>query len=255
MYTAKELYTYLNTAIPQKLSCSWDNDGAMCMSDPDRKIKRVLLTLDVTQDAVDHAIREGVDAIISHHPLIFAPIRSINGCDVKSRVITKLMRNGVSAFSFHTRLDALDGGVNDTLCKLLSLVEVEPFMEGEIPLGRIGTHEPITAAELAKKVKDLLSADCVTVTCPEKTVSKIVVVGGGGKGFIDPAIDAFADCLITGEASYNALLDAADSNLSVICAGHFFTENPVLRSLESIITRFDSTIEISFYNSNLIHHI
>jgi len=255
MYTAKELYAYLNSCIPSSLSCHWDNDGAMCMSDPDRKIKHVLLTLDITQKCVDYAIEQGCDAIISHHPLIFSPIRSINGCDVKSRIITKLMRGGISAFSFHTRLDAVNGGVNDTLCKLLLISDVEPFMEDNIPLGRMGTIPPVSAKELAASIKTILSADDVTVTCPDKNVSKVIVVGGGGKDSIDAAIDAFADCLITGEVSYNALLDAADSDLAVICAGHFHSENPVIGVLGELIQQFDSNISVSYYNSNLIHHI
>ena len=255
MYNAKEFYSYLNSIIPQTLSCKWDNDGAMCMSDPEREIHRVLLTLDITQDAVDYAVMNQFDAIVSHHPLIFSPMRSINGCDVKSRVITKLMRGGISAFSFHTRLDAVEGGVNDTLCRLLSVKDCEPFIEEGIPLGRIGTVDAISARELACAVKAALSADSVSVTCPDKVVKKVVVVGGGGKDSIDAAIDLFADCLITGEVSYNAMLDAADSGLAIICAGHFYTENPVLRALADWVKDFDPEIEIAYYNSNLIHHI
>ena len=255
MLTAKEFYQQLNILIPTTLSCKWDNDGAMCLSDPERPIKRVLLTLDITVGAVDYAIEHGVDAIISHHPLIFTPIRSINGCDVKSRVITKLMRNGISAFSFHTRLDAVEGGVNDVLAERLSLQNVSAFSEDGIPLARIGTLEPMTVRALAERVKDILGADAVSVTCPEKTVRRIVIVGGGGKDFIDPAIDAFADCLITGEVSYNAAIDAADSGLAVITAGHFFTENPVLNALESLVSNLDRTISITHYNSNLIYYI
>jgi dinuclear metal center YbgI/SA1388 family protein len=255
MYTAKQLYHNLSSKIPTTLSCKWDNDGAMCLSDPDREIKRVLVTLDITAGAVDFAIENNIDAIVSHHPLIFTPIRSINGCDVKSRVITKLMRNGISALSFHTRLDAVEGGVNDVLASLLSLQNCEAFVEDGIPLARIGTLAPIKAIDLAQKVKKILGADSVGITCPDKTVEKIVIVGGGGKDFIDPAIDAFADCLITGEVSYNAALDAADSGLAIITAGHFFTENPVLSALETMIKGFYPTIEVLSYNSNLIQHI
>ena len=113
----------------------------------------------------------------------------------------------------------------------------------------------VTAREFAERVKNILSADGVSVTCPNKQVSKVVVVGGSGKDFIDAAIDTFADCIVTGEVSYNALLDAADSNLSIICAGHFYTENPVLESLAKTVSHFDSNISIAYYNSNLIYHI
>lgn len=255
MATAKELYAYLNLSIPQTLSCKWDNDGAMCMSDPDREIQKVLVTLDVTVDAVEYAVKEGFDAIISHHPLIFSPMRSINGCDVKSRIITKLMRNGVSAFSFHTRLDAVDGGVNDCLCSVLGFENAEAFTVEGLPLGRVVDIEPITAKELAAAVKSKLAADDVSFTCGEKVVKKLVVVGGAGKDMIDLALDSFADALLTGEVSYNAAIDASDSGLALIMAGHFFTENPVLSFLSSIIGSFDPSIITETYHSNLINHI
>ena len=255
MATAKELYSFLDSIFPKSLSCAWDNDGAMCMSDPEREVKRVLVALDITMGAVDYAIDNGFDVIVSHHPLIFTPMRSINGCDVKSRVITKLMRNGISAFSFHTRLDAANGGVNDMLCEVLGIQNAEPFVLGGESLARVGTIEPISGKELALLVKEKLSCDGVSYTCPDKMVSKVVLVGGAGKDFIDAALDSFADALITGEVSYNAAIDAADSGLCLICAGHFFTENPVLASLEKQIIAFDPEIKVESYNSNLLKQI
>ena len=255
MATAKELYSFLDKAFPISFSCPWDNDGAMCMSDPEREVKRVLVALDVTMGAVDYAVAEGFDVIVSHHPLIFTPMRSINGCDVKSRVITKLMRSGISAFSFHTRLDAVEGGVNDTLCEVLGVQNVEPFVVGHESLARVGTVSPISGKELAMLVKEKLGADGVSYTCGKKTINKVVVVGGAGKDFIDAVLDSFADALITGEVSYNAAIDAADSGLCVISAGHFFTENPVLAVLEEQITSFDPEIKVESYNSNLLKQI
>lgn len=255
MAKAKELYSFLDQAFPKSHSCHWDNDGAMCMSDPEREVKRVLVALDITLGAVDYAVSEGFDVIVSHHPLIFTPMRSINGCDVKSRVITKLMRNAISAFSFHTRLDAVNGGVNDKLCEVLGVQNTEPFTVGNESLARVGTISPISGRELAQLVKEKLSADGVSYTCGDKVVSKVVVVGGAGKDFIDAALDSFSDALITGEVSYNAAIDAADSGLCVISAGHFFTENPVLSVLEEQIKSFDPMIKVESYNSNLLKQI
>ncbi len=253
--TAKTLYRYLDRAFPASLSCRWDNDGAMCLSDPDREIRRVLVTLDITADAVDYAAKNAIDAIVSHHPLIFTPMRSINGCDAKSRIITKLMRSGISALSFHTRLDAVAGGVNDCLCEKLGIADARPFgPEGE-SLGRIAQIAPTSGRELAAMVKERLEADAVFVTCESKKIEKVVVVGGAGKDLIDAAIDAFADALITGEVSYNAALDAADSGLCLIMAGHFQTENPVLQELERQIRAFDPAIVVERFHSNLIKQI
>ena len=250
--TAKELYRLLNEAYPPSLSCSWDNDGAMCLSDPEREIKRVLVTLDITAGTADYAAEGNFDAIVSHHPLIFSPMRSINGCDIKSRVISRLMRSGISALSFHTRLDAVEGGVNDCLCEKIGIEEVRPFGKDGEMLGRIGRIGPMSGSALAALVKERLGVDSLSLTCPDKLIERVVVVGGAGKDFLDPAIDSFADALITGEIPYNAAIDAADSGLCLIMAGHFFTENPVLEELEKRIRSLDPAIEIECYYSNLI---
>ena len=70
-----ELYQYLDERIPRSLSCEWDNDGLMCCPDADREVKRVLLALDITEDVVDAAIAGRYDVIVSHHPLVFRPVK------------------------------------------------------------------------------------------------------------------------------------------------------------------------------------
>ncbi|MEE1115696.1 MAG: Nif3-like dinuclear metal center hexameric protein, partial [Clostridia bacterium] len=125
--TVKELYKFLDSRIPSALSCEWDNDGLMCCTEPNRAVKKVLVALDITDDVIDRAIEGGYDVIVSHHPLIFHPIKNITaGESVPNRLI-KLVKSGISAMSFHTRLDSLDGGVNDELAKCLGLNNIKPF--------------------------------------------------------------------------------------------------------------------------------
>ena len=254
MPTVNDIVKEIEKIAKPEYAYDWDNCG-LCVGDKATNVSKVLITLDVTLQVVKEAIEQDCQMIISHHPLIFTPMRSINGCDVKSRVITKLMRNAISAFSFHTRLDAVNGGVNDKLCEVLGVQNTEPFTVGNESLARVGTISPISGRELAQLVKEKLSADGVSYTCGDKVVSKVVVVGGAGKDFIDAALDSFSDALITGEVSYNAAIDAADSGLCVISAGHFFTENPVLSVLEEQIKSFDPMIKVESYNSNLLKQI
>ena len=119
--TVNELSRYLNEKIPRELSCSWDNDGLMCCSDGEREVKKALFCMDVTPEAIDHAIDGGFDVIISHHPLIFRGVKTLSGdYGIPARLI-KLIKNDISVMSFHTRFDAVDGGVNDALAELLNL--------------------------------------------------------------------------------------------------------------------------------------
>jgi dinuclear metal center YbgI/SA1388 family protein len=135
--TVKKLYDKLTERIPEELSEEWDNDGIMCSSDLSREVNNVLIALDVTEEIVDYAIGRNFDLIISHHPLIFKPLKGISEDNHVSRKIIKLISNNVSVFSFHTRADKVKGGVNDILAERIGLVDVTPFGEG--CMGRIGT--------------------------------------------------------------------------------------------------------------------
>ena len=136
--TIKELYSTLDKLIPPSLSCEWDNDGYMCAPNGEKEVKRILVTLDVTEEAADLAVNEGYDLIISHHPFVFKGLKSITDENYISKKAIKLIGAGISVFSFHTRLDALRGGVNDTLALLLGISDAVPFGENGETIGRIG---------------------------------------------------------------------------------------------------------------------
>ena len=227
--TVKELYRVLEEKFPPSLSAEWDNDGMMCCPDPDAPVRRVLLALDVTEAAVDYAIRSGADLILSHHPLLFHPLASLSAETAVGRKLTALLRSGVSVLSFHTRADAAEGGVNDTLATLLGLLDVRPFAEG---LGRIG-HLPDTASPegFAAHVATLLGAPAVTLGDAGIPVRRVAVLGGSGKSEVAAAIAAGADTFLSGRLSYETVNEAAELGINLIEAGHFYTEAPFMRRL------------------------
>ena len=109
--TVRGLFAKLNERIPRSLSYEWDNDGLMCCPDGEREVRRVLVALDATADVCDKAILEGYDVILTHHPFIFKGLRAIDDASAISAKAIALIKEGVSVMSFHTRLDALEGGV------------------------------------------------------------------------------------------------------------------------------------------------
>lgn len=249
--TVKELYKILNEKIPASLSCEWDNDGLMCCPDGERAVRRALVALDVTDAVVDAAIEGEYDVIVSHHPFIFKGLKSINDENYIAEKAVKLIKSGISVFSFHTRLDALDGGVNDCLCALLSLENVSMFGEGNI--GRIGDlHAPTSAEALALTVKEVLGADGVLLAKADKECHRVAVLGGEGGDDIGAAIAAGADTYISGRLGYHAMTDAPDMGINLIEAGHFYTENPVCTVLVEIIREADPNVACDTYHSNTI---
>ncbi len=251
--TIAELYKYLDNAIPSSLSCSWDNDGLMCCPDPQKEVKKVLIALDITERAVGYAAENKFDAIISHHPMIFKKIGSIEpsfGCGRKS---IELIKNGITAISFHTRLDALDGGVNDILCQKLELKNCTTFgPEGE-KMGRIGTlEEPLSPEDFCDKIKSALNAPIVLCSSCGKAVRKIALLGGDGKDFVSSAIAEGADTYLSGRIGYNIVAEAPEMGINLIEAGHFYTEAPVCSFIESLVKSASSDIETEIFNSNEI---
>ncbi|HPU18347.1 MAG TPA: Nif3-like dinuclear metal center hexameric protein, partial [Bacillota bacterium] len=113
--TVKELYSYLSGQIPTSLSSEWDNDGLMVCPDSGAIVNNVLLTLDVTSGALKRAAELGCCVVISHHPLLFHPLKSITDAGAVSQRAIYALQNNITVVSFHTRLDAVIGGVNDVL--------------------------------------------------------------------------------------------------------------------------------------------
>ncbi len=247
MTTLSELYKSLENIIPSELSCSWDNDGLMVSGDTEKTVKKALIALDATNSVIEYAIEINADVIITHHPLIFSPIRSL----VSPKLIT-LVKKGISVLSFHTRLDALDEGVNSALAAKLCIENTEALSS---ELGLIGdAHTEISVNDYAEFVCKALGCDAVSFIPSEKTVRRVAVVGGSGKDYIDDAVRHGADVFVTGESGYHSMCDAADMGLHVIDAGHYETEQPVCEVLNDFIRRIDPDIKTFVYESKRIRH-
>lgn len=231
----KELYDVLSDAYPKELSCPWDNDGLMTASDLTAQVKKVLVSLDATEAAVKYASEHGFDVLLTHHPMIFKGAKNVTPLTLDGRRILASLMGGVTVLSFHTRLDAAEGGVNDELCRVLGFESDGVFGDEEAPtLGRTVTlAERMTLRALAIHVKERLDAPYVKLIAadPDRLVKKIALCGGDGKGFTYAALAAGADVLITGSTGYNTAEDAAECGIATIEAGHYETEVPVCRVL------------------------
>ena len=228
--TFNELYTKLSMLYPKELSCEWDNDGIMCVDDMDKEVKKVLITLDVTMEAIKYAIQNHFDLIVSHHPLVFKAQKSLSPLNYTQEKLICLIKNNVGVMSFHTRLDAAKGGVNDVLAELVGLNNVTADCSDLI--GRIGTFdEKIALSTFAENVKKALKSNIVFYN-GNRMVNKVYIAGGDGKDFIPNAILNGCDTLLTGRASYNTAIDACDMGINIVEAGHYFTEHPVCFALQ-----------------------
>ena len=195
MAKVKDFYGYLNSIAPFETQEDWDNSG-MLVGDMDAEVKKVAVVLDITHEEIKKAKAIGADLIISHHPVIFNPIKSVT----RGSVPYELVASSINALCCHTPLDIADGGTNDSLAKLLG-IEVT---RTEDPILRLGTVEPTTAENLAGKIAKTLNTK-VRYADAGRKIEKIAICTGAGCSLIEAAgeIDAF----ITGDASHHNFLD------------------------------------------------
>lgn len=238
--TVKNVFDYINSIAPFDKQCEWDNSG-LIIGNPNQEIKKIGVVLDITPDAVAYAAKNGIELIVSHHPVIFRAIKTILADDPAYM----LARNGVSAICAHTSLDIAEGGVNDALADALGFKNAYPLSDsGETEMIRICETDGITCDELAKHVSEKLSTG-VMMAGNEKNIEKIALCGGAGGSFLHDVAAAGCDAFITGEARHHEFLDAANLGVTLIAAGHFETENPVVAVLaKNIKDNFGCEVEI-----------
>lgn len=248
--TVRELYAFLEEKMPRSLSCDWDNDGLMVCPDDTREVRRVLVALDITAAVAEQAIKEGYDLVVSHHPLIFHPLKAVAPGEATVNKVIRLLTSGVSAMSFHTRLDAVTGGVNDVLANAIGLQNVTPFGKDGEEIGRIGTLPTAMALkDFAALVKEVTGAPYVQISDAGKLVSRVAVLGGGGAGESGAAAAAGADTYLTGDLRHDQLTEAPERGMHMIAGGHFFTENLVCNRICEMLYEADANIKADIVNS------
>lgn len=246
--TVKEIYDYIDSFAPFCAQESWDNSGLL-VGEASNEVKSIMLCLDITKEVACEAVEKNVSLVISHHPVIFSPLKAL----IPNNPAVILSAGGVSAICMHTNFDFADDGLNDFLAKKLDLGKIiDGSIENETGLGRIiELKSQTTASDLAKKVKKSLGAKAVRLNSPEKTVNRVGVISGSGADFYKLAMEKGCDALITGDVKHNLFIDAQNDCFSIIDAGHYYTENIITEYLLGRLNGLAKTIFIAESNKDV----
>ncbi len=240
MYKVKDIKNAIEKLAPCSLAEEWDNVGLM-VGDAEQYVNTVFICLDVTAENVQKAIDCDADLIISHHPLIFTPLKHILDTDVSGNIISTLIRNNISVYSAHTNLDNADGGMNDVLADKLGLSDIRHFTEDECQnsssIGRVGELETsIELADFKDFVKNVLGCRSIRyVGSPDEMVKTVAVCSGAGGDGIYSAYNAGADVYVTSDVRHHEAQLAYELGLNLIDAGHFETENTICEFMKDYL--------------------
>lgn len=360
-----EVIYFLESLFPKKLAENWDNSGLQ-IGDLNSEIKKVLIVLDISDSVVKLAVDKKYDLILTHHPFIFNPIKSINTADNIGKLIKELIKNNINLYTMHTNLDVCLTGVNYALAQKLEIknysllsinneknlyklylyvpIDHAEFMRQKlfkVKAGQIGDYEycsfnfngmatfypqedsdpyigskneinyvketkieiiveenkinriketihkfhpyeepafdiiklenlkevygyggigniiECNLLDYAKKVKENLNCSNIRLYCndQDKKVQRIAFCGGSGSSFINDAIRKKADVYITGDLKYHDIQHALSNDLSLIDAGHYYTEVPVLKFLKNYLVEQNKDINVDILEKNYIEEI
>ena len=225
----KEIVQVIEAAYPREAALDFDNVGLLA-GRTEKEVERVYIALDATDAVIDRAVEAGADMLITHHPLIFSPLKKVTDEDFVSRRVVKLIQNDISYYAMHTNYDVL--GMAELAEKILGIRDSEVLditMEKDGKpegIGRIGELEkPMTLEECCVYVKHKLNLGSLKVFGDmQAEVSRLAISPGSGKTAIAAAIAKGADVLVTGDIGHHDGLDAVEQGLAVIDAGHYGTE-------------------------------
>lgn len=224
-----DIISLINEKAPEKYALSWDNPGLL-IGDESKQASRALLALDVTEETANQAVRDRCEIIIAHHPMFFGGIKKLTDDSPLGRCVHTLMKNDIAVYACHTNMDAAEDGINERLAGLFSLTDRKILAPDErfenIGIGRVGKlPNEMSIEELCEKTKSLLKTPFVRVISGGRgKIEKIAVASGSCSEFIPLAKSLGAQAIITADMKYHDSIDAYESGMYVIDAGHYPTE-------------------------------
>ena len=244
--TVKSIFDFLNSRFPMTDAMDFDYVGIL-IGDPEKEVKKALVCLDCTLEAIDYAKEKQCDLIITHHPVIFSPLKKI----LRGSLQYELIANNLSVISMHTNLDIGMDGVNDSLCEVLGIEDTENITAYDGYTVKLGTISPTDPCDLARHIKSKIGG-CVKFTEGKSPISKVLVCGGSGGNYIEDAVRLGVDALITADVKHHHFLIAYDNGISLYDAGHFNTEDVVKEPLKELLAKEFKNTEFFTFHSKAI---
>lgn len=244
-----EIIAFLRELAPESCACDWDNPGLLA-GRMEKEVKTVYIALDATDRVVEEAAACGADLLLTHHPLIFRPVKQMNDQNFITRRLLRLIQADISYYAMHTNFDAAPGCMADLAARRLGMRDCQPLellghlpVEGQEPvaygIGKAGFLEkPVTVRELAVRVREAFGLPFALVYGQElldQPVSRVSVCPGSGGSEIEAALAQGAQALVTGDISHHQGIDAAARGMAVIDGGHYGLEHIFVSHMAQVL--------------------
>ena len=245
----KDVIEFMESWAPLSLQDSYDNAGLQ-VGDPEMELKGGLVCLDVTLETLREALSIGANLVVSHHPVLFHPLRQVCGNRLSEQIVIESVRNNIAIYSAHTNLDNVSSGVNAVLARLLQVHDTEPLQPlqtfPDAGSGAIGNlPSPMNGEDFLAHVKKSLRLPVLRHSrLRGKPVSRVALCGGAGAFLIGEALRKQADAFVVGEAHYHDFVDFQDRIL-LLEVGHYESECGIKSELFAKLNELFSNFAVS----------
>jgi dinuclear metal center YbgI/SA1388 family protein len=249
MMTVNNILDYLKEKYPLDTACDFDNVGLL-VGDGNAAVTKAVVCLDCDINAVNYANEIGANLIITHHPVIFGGIKSVTA----GTVVYEAIKSGISIISMHTNLDIAVGGVTERLCEAIGLTDAQPFIAHDGFMIREAICPINNADDLACHIKQRLGG-AVRYADSGRPINRVLVCSGSGSDFVTDVIKDNFDALIAADIKHNVFIDAVNSGVSVFDAGHYHSENVIVKPLCNELSDAFCEVEFIIFNNEKIKSV
>ena len=224
----RDIMKVIEATYPKHAALEWDNVGLL-VGRIEKEVKKIYVALDATDEVIDDAILRGADMLITHHPLLFSPLKQITDKHFIGSRVVKLLQHDISYYAMHTNYDV--HGMAQLSSVILGLEEAETLevteKETQEGIGRVGDFtSTISLQECCDLIKEKFQLNSVKVFGDlNSLVRRVAICPGSGKGMTELALEKGADVLVTGDIAHHEGIDAVAQGLAIIDAGHYGLEH------------------------------
>ncbi|MDO5301702.1 MAG: Nif3-like dinuclear metal center hexameric protein [Tissierellia bacterium] len=247
MMRVEDIVEKMRVWAPEDRQEDWDNSGLQLYF-PDGPVETVVVAMDVTPKVVYEAAQARHAMIVTHHPLFFGSLKSLDMSTIKGSMIGDLIRREVSVYSAHTSLDKAKGGVNDQWIHPLGLKKVRP-LSAEEEMGIVG-ETSLSREELKAAVASMGVKDWRAYGSRAQEVKTVAFMGGSGADYISLAAAQGADLYITGDVKHHDAQGALEADIELWDIGHYGSEAPVLDAIARELRPLDPCMEVRVVGEN-----
>ena len=234
----RDIMKVIEATYPKHAALEWDNVGLL-VGRTEKEVKKIYVALDATDEVIEQAVAANADMLITHHPLLFSPLKKITDEHFIGGRVVKLLQHDISYYAMHTNYDVC--GMADISAAILGLDGAETLevtdkesMEG---IGKVGDFsDPMSLQSCGEFIKEKFQLDSVKVFGDlSSTVQRVAICPGSGKGMTELALEKNADVLVTGDIGHHEGIDAVAQGLAIIDAGHYGLEHIFIEDMANYL--------------------